>query len=72
MRLVYCIEARLLGSRTFEAGVEAWAVVSTENMFSGLGGPVVVLGSTNKTKDLSNLCSVAQHKQEQECGAPAV
>lgn len=55
-----------------EAGVEAWAVASTENMFSGLGGPVVVLGSTNKTKDLSNLCSVAQHKQEQECGAPAV
>lgn len=72
MSLVYYTEARLPESRTFEAGVEAWAVASAENMFSGLGGPAVVLGSTNKSKDLSVLCSVAQHKQEQECGVLAV
>lgn len=71
MRFVYYFEARLSGSRTSEAGVEPWAVASAENMFSGLGGPAVVLGSTNKSKDLSDLSLVAQHKQEQECGAPA-
>lgn len=71
MRLVYYIDARLSGSRTSETGVEPWAVALAENMFSGLGGPAVVLGSTNKSKNLSDLCSVAQHKQEQECGAPA-
>lgn len=42
-----------------------------KSRFCGLGGPFVVLGSTNKIELLSDPCTVAQHKQEQECETPA-